>query len=158
MLRSNDEKTVSSPRATAHIAHDRCGGDWPVNAEAQSEEREAGPVSSTANPEPAIEPVSQRFPTLEEQEIVLTLSCPQAREVRVVGDFNNCCQDGTPMQKNGAGVWTVRLMLRSGQYRYRFLVDGAWREDPGASQRAPNASGQFNSILSVPLAVRTSIL
>ena len=158
MLRSNDENTVNSPRATAGTVHDRCGREWPANAEAQSKEREVEPVSPTANPEPAIEPVSERFPTLEEQEILFTLSCPQAREVSVVGDFNNWCQDGTPMQKNGAGEWAVRLMLRSGQYGYRFLVDGAWREDPGASQRAPNASGQFNSILSVPLAVRTSIL
>jgi hypothetical protein len=50
------------------------------------------------------------------------------------------------------------LMLRSGQYEYRFVVDGRWSEDPRASQRVANPYGDFNSVLIVPLAVRTSIL
>ena len=49
-------------------------------------------------------------------------------------------------------------MLRSGQYEYRFVVDGRWIEDPGASQRVASPYGGFNSILKLPLEVRTSIL
>jgi hypothetical protein len=49
-------------------------------------------------------------------------------------------------------------MLRSGQYEYRFLVDGRWSEDPQAAQRAANPHGGYNSVFTVPLAVKTSIL
>jgi hypothetical protein len=49
-------------------------------------------------------------------------------------------------------------MLRSGQYEYRFVVDGRWTEDPQASQSAANPHGGFNLVLTVPLSVRTSIL
>ncbi len=105
-----------------------------------------------------MQPVSERFPALEEQEIILKLFAPQAREVKVAGNFNGWRPEATPLKNTGAGKWVVRLMLRSGQYEYRFVVDGRWSEDPRASQRVANPFGDFNSVLLVPLAVRASIL
>ncbi|HZL77288.1 MAG TPA: glycogen-binding domain-containing protein [Candidatus Limnocylindrales bacterium] len=105
-----------------------------------------------------MQPVSERFPALEEQEIILTLLAPEAREVKVAGNFNGWHPEATPLKNTGAGEWVVRLSLRSGQYEYRFVVDGRWIEDPQASQRVTNPYGDFNSVLIVPLAVRTSIL
>jgi 1,4-alpha-glucan branching enzyme len=105
-----------------------------------------------------VQPISKRFPTLEEEELTLTLLAPQARQVQVVGNFNSWCPEATPMKDTGAGEWVVRLMLRSGQYEYLFVVDGRWMEDPQAVQRAANLHGGYNSVLLVPLAVRTSIL
>ena len=110
------------------------------------------------NPQPPVQPVSERFPALEEQEIILTFFAPEAREVNVAGNFNGWRPETTPLKNTGAGKWVVRLMLRSGQYEYRFVVDGRWREDPRASQRVANPYGGFNSVLMMPLAVRTSIL
>jgi hypothetical protein len=107
---------------------------------------------------PSIQPVAERFPALEEQEVVLTTLAPEAREVNVAGNFNNWHPEATPMKNTGEGNWAVRLMLRAGQYEYRFIVDGQWREDAQASQRVPNPYGSFNSVVIVPLAVRTSIL
>jgi hypothetical protein len=115
-------------------------------------------AAGKANPQPPIQPVSERFPALEEREIILTFFAPEAREVTVAGNFNNWRPDATPLKNTGAGKWVVRLMLRSGQYEYRFVVDGRWSEDPRASQRVANPYGDFNSVLIVPLAVRTSIL
>jgi hypothetical protein len=40
------------------------------------------------NPQPPVQPVSARFPALEEQEIILTLFDPEAREANVAGNFN----------------------------------------------------------------------
>jgi len=105
-----------------------------------------------------IQPISERFPALEEQEIILTLFAPKAREVNVAGNFNSWHPDATPLKNLGAGKWAVRLMLRSGQYEYRFVTGGCWTEDPQAGQRVANPYGSFNSILQVPLQVRTSIL
>ena len=110
------------------------------------------------NPQPPIQPVSERFPALEEQEIILTFFAPKAREVNVAGNFNGWRPDATPLKNTGAGKWIVRLMLRSGQYEYCFVVDGRWNEDPLASQRVANPYGGFNSVLTVPVTVRTSIL
>ena len=120
----------------------------------ETHETAAGQV----DPPPAVQPVSERFPALEEQEIDFTVLAPEAREVSVVGCFNGWRPNATPLKNTGAGTWVVRLMLRSGQYEYRFVVDGRWIEDPGASQRVASPYGGFNSILKLPLEVRTSIL
>jgi hypothetical protein len=37
----------------------------------------------------ANQPVAERFPALEEQEIVLKFVSPTAREVKVAGEFND---------------------------------------------------------------------
>ena len=115
-------------------------------------------AAEKVNPPPAVQPVSERFPALEEQEITFTVLAPEAREVSVVGSFNGWRPNATPLNNTGTGEWAVRLMLRSGQYEYRFAVDGRWSEDPRASQHVANPFGEFNSVLVVPLAVRTSIL
>lgn len=85
------------------------------------------------------------------------LLAPQAREVMVAGNFNSWRPDATPLKDTGDGKWVVCLMLRSGQYEYRFIVDGQWSEDPQAAQRVANPYGGFNSVLIVPLPVRTFI-
>jgi hypothetical protein len=117
------------------------------------------PVSATGKPDPRpqFQPVSARFPALEEQEVVLTLFAPEAKAVYVAGNFNGWRPASTPLKNTGDGQWVVRLMLRSGQYEYRFVVD-RWVEDPRAIRRVVNISGGFNSVLTVPLAVKTSIL
>jgi len=106
----------------------------------------------------SIEPVKERFPALEEEEVLLELLAPEASRVAVAGEFNNWNPIDTPLSNTGQGLWVVRLMLRSGQYEYRFVVDGQWVEDPEAPQRMANSHGGFNSLLTVPLEVRTSIL
>lgn len=114
-------------------------------------------AGKTSSPLP-IQPVAERFPALEEQEVVLTFFAPEAKEVMVAGDFNNWRPQATPLTNLGEGNWEVRLMLRSGQYEYRFVVDGRWSDDAPASPRVPNPYGGFNSVVAVPLEDRESIL
>jgi hypothetical protein len=115
-------------------------------------------AAGTVDPQPTIQPVSERFPALEKQEIILTLLAPDARKVNVAGNFNGWRPQAAPMKNLGDGKWLVRLMLRAGQYEYRFVVDDNWIEDPGAAQRVSNSFGDFNSVLLVPLPVKTSLL
>jgi hypothetical protein len=82
-----------------------------------------------SNPSPPMQPVSERFPALEEQESILTFSAPEAREVQVAGNFNDWRPEATPLKNTGDGKWVARLSLRSGQYEYRLVVDGRWSED-----------------------------
>jgi len=128
-------------------------GEAPLKSNATTES-----AAGKSNPQSPIQPVSERFPALEQQEIILTCFAPEAREVNVAGSFNSWRPDAIPLKNTGHGEWVVRLMLRSGQYEYRFIVDGRWSEDPRASQRVANPYGDFNSVLMVPLIVRTSIL
>jgi 1,4-alpha-glucan branching enzyme len=115
-------------------------------------------AAKKVNTSPSNQPVAERFPALEEQEMVIEFVSPTAREVKVAGEFNDWRPESTPLTKTKDGEWVVRLMLRAGEYEYRLVVDGQWIEDPEVDQRVANPHGGFNSVLRVPLAVRTSIL
>ena len=115
-------------------------------------------AAKKVNSLPSNQPVAERFPALEEQEVVLECVSPTARQVNVAGEFNDWHPESTPLTKTKDGEWVVRLMLRAGEYEYRLVVDGQWIEDPEADLRTANPHGGFNSVLRVPLAVRTSIL
>jgi hypothetical protein len=80
-----------------------------------------------------IEPISERFPALEEQEIAFTYCAPTAKVVQVAGTFNDWRPEANPLEHKGSGEWAARLMLKSGQYEYRFVVDGVWVDDPQAT-------------------------
>jgi hypothetical protein len=41
------------------------------------------------------------------------------------------------------------LLLSPGEYEYRFLVDGQWKDDPMAKRYVGNPFGGFNCVLEV---------
>jgi hypothetical protein len=45
------------------------------------------------------------------------------------------------------GTYRKRLQLPPGQYRYKFLIDGQWFEDPEAEAQLPNAFGTLDSLV-----------
>ena len=57
------------------------------------------------NPQPPIQPVLERFPALEKQEVILTYFDTEAREVKVAGDFNGWIPEASPLKNTGAGKW-----------------------------------------------------
>ena len=105
-----------------------------------------------------VQPISKRFPALEQQEVVLTFFAPGARTVEVAGSFNGWRPAAHPLERIADGEWSVRLMLKSGEYEYRFVADGVWAEDPRAAQRTANPHGGHNSVLNVGLDDRTDLL
>ena len=62
------------------------------------------------SPEPT-EPISERFPALEEQEVVLTFYAPDAHMVGVAGSFNEWNPLANPLEHTADGEWSIRLML-----------------------------------------------
>lgn len=72
---------------------------------------------------------------------------PTAKSVCVAGTFTNWTP--TPMTPITGGIWSKALPLKPGTYEYRFVVDGAWTDDPSASQFAPNPFGTKNSVLRI---------
>jgi hypothetical protein len=74
---------------------------------------------------------------------------PEAREVHVVGSFNGWNPRATPMNRDALGDWSAEVELPTGEHRYRFYVDGEWRDDPSAQQTALNPFGGFDAIMVV---------
>jgi hypothetical protein len=55
---------------------------------------------------------------------------PYARQVFLVGDFNNWNPYSHPLKKTRAGLWEIEIDLPAGDYSYRFIVDGQHTVDP----------------------------
>ena len=72
-----------------------------------------------------------------------------AKSVSVAGTFNDWRPGATEMVSVGDGRWLKELVLASGVYEYRLVVDGEWMPDPLASETAPNPFGETNSVLRV---------
>jgi 1,4-alpha-glucan branching enzyme len=71
---------------------------------------------------------------------------PTARQVSLVGDFNNWDSKAGPMHKRPDGVWHLSVALKPGRYEYRFFADEAWCDDPTAQQKAANSLGTENCV------------
>jgi len=71
---------------------------------------------------------------------------PDAREVYLTGDFTNWSPTVIPMQKQSDGTWLAKIDLESGEYEYKYVVDGNWLADP----LNPVTRGDFgNSLIEI---------
>ena len=73
----------------------------------------------------------------------------QARRVQVAGDFNGWSSVSTPLTNPEPGRWVARLPLQSGRYKYRFVVDGVWTNDPHNPATETNEFGELNNVVEV---------
>jgi len=80
--------------------------------------------------------------------VQVRLRADGARDVRVTGEFSDWSPSGIPLSPEGPGTWAATLRLPPGEYQYRFIVDGEWRDDPEAP-RVQNGLGGTNSLLKV---------
>ena len=71
------------------------------------------------------------------------------KEVVVTGEFTGWAKDKLRLAKSPNGDWTGTIELAPGEYQYRLLVDGEWRDDPTAEARVPNGYGTTNCVLKV---------
>jgi 1,4-alpha-glucan branching enzyme len=77
------------------------------------------------------------------------LEAAEAKEVFLLGDFNNWSPEKHPMQRDENGMWNKTVMLVPGNYEYKFLVDGQWREDPLNDRLCPNCFGTYNNVINL---------
>jgi len=82
-------------------------------------------------------------------EITLTVNAPDAKEVYLAGEFNNWKLDENSRMEQNNGCWSKSISLNSGKYRYRFVIDGNWSEDPGNPLKQVNPYGTMDSLLEV---------
>jgi 1,4-alpha-glucan branching enzyme len=81
--------------------------------------------------------------------VVFICNAPDARDVRLVGDFNDWDEQGQVMQRQPDGAWRTEVMLTHGHHHYRFVVDGHQTLDPFASGVSRDHMGAKVSLLSV---------
>lgn len=91
--------------------------------------------------------LKEKLPSLS--EIIFSLPAPEAKEVHLVGDFNNWKVDNNSRMEHNNGAWIKKLSLKSGRYRYRFVVDGTWTEDAANPEKEINPYGQMDSLIKV---------
>lgn len=66
----------------------------------------------------------------------------------LVGDFNNWDETSHPFCQDRDEAWRVTLELERGRaYAFRYLIDGAWRNEGDADRYAPNPYGGDNSVV-----------
>ncbi len=82
--------------------------------------------------------------------VMFALDAADARQVRVTGEFTNWSREGILMHRDPTDrVWKVTVDIPTGEYEYRFIVDGVWIRDPNNKDYTRNEFGQENSLLIV---------
>jgi len=81
------------------------------------------------------------------KEKIFNFYAPDAKDVYVVGDFNNWeINEDARLLRIKSGVWEHKIFLSPGHYRYKFIVDGLYFEDPENPHKEPNPYGNCDSV------------
>lgn len=73
----------------------------------------------------------------------------KAQSVYVTGSFNDWSLDEAYRLQQEDGRWSVDVPLKPGIYKYQFIVDGRWCEDPANPYQERNSFGEINSLIEV---------
>lgn len=83
------------------------------------------------------------------RKVSFSYYAPEADCVELAGDFTSWEVEPIEMMHSADGTWFTVVPLMPGDYSYRFIVDGDWRDDPLSHCRLPNPFGTDNAVLSV---------
>jgi 1,4-alpha-glucan branching enzyme len=83
------------------------------------------------------------------RRVTFALSAPEAKGVRLAGDFTEWEQSPVDLKKQKNGIWKATVSLAPGSYEYRFLIDGQWTDDPACSTLRSNIFGGHNCVCEV---------
>ncbi len=133
----------------------------PQTPHIQKPQPQIQPQVQVAQEEPQPQTVEAYEPSARMEELVaektkefisaatFLLSAPQAQSVYVTGSFNDWSLDETCRMSNANGTWSLTVPLKPGTYKYQFIVDGKWQEDPRNSMTERNSFGDINSLVEV---------
>ena len=83
-------------------------------------------------------------------KIVFSLRAPEDASVQIAGDFNDWTPEHLELTLNGKGsVWQKTIALSTGDYQYKYLINGNWIPDPENMGVVDDPFGNKNSIISV---------
>lgn len=97
-----------------------------------------------------VDEIRSPAPKIFKNRVTFEYFNPAARSVYLVGDFNQWDEGATPMQRDDNGNWTAgREFFFPGRYRYKFLVDGRWLQDPLNSRQEEDGYSSKNSLFTI---------
>jgi len=76
-------------------------------------------------------------------------AAPEAKEVFIIGDFNDWDSTANPLKKQPDGNWLGQIQLNHGHHHYLFLVDGKPALDPRAQGVGRNEKNEKVSLIAV---------
>ncbi len=76
-------------------------------------------------------------------------AAPKAKNVKILGDFNNWDSGSAPAMKLKGAEYMASLELPFGQeFQFRYLIDNeAWENDAAADKYVPSPYGVENSVV-----------
>ena len=86
---------------------------------------------------------------IKRRRVTFSFESSDAKEVILIGDFNNWSKIKHPMKSNNDGMWNKSVMIPPGRYEYKFLVDRQWEEDPQNDQICLNSFGTYNNVFNL---------
>jgi cyclomaltodextrinase / maltogenic alpha-amylase / neopullulanase len=82
--------------------------------------------------------------------VTFHMMAPNANQVYLAGSLNGWSDNSDLMQdEDGDGVFSITIELDPGEYEYKFVVDGNWKEDPQAADYTDDGHGGRNGIVKV---------
>jgi 1,4-alpha-glucan branching enzyme len=80
-----------------------------------------------------------------------TVLIPGAKQVFLVGSFNDWSKGATPMKiVDGSSLWSVDVPLIQGEYTFMYVIDGVrWMTPPHAEDFVTDGFGQTNGVVIV---------
>jgi 1,4-alpha-glucan branching enzyme len=119
------------------------------SAKPTSAQLSAAPPKAALQPkgvQPKGQPARSRVPR---RAVRFVLGVSGARNVSVVGTFNQWNPGATPLRCTGGVKWFTYVRLALGRHEYRFVVDGKGVDEPTARKYVPNPSGGKNAVILV---------
>lgn len=93
------------------------------------------------------EPKERETPSMA-RDILFNVSAPNAKDIYVVGDFNNWnTADDYRLSRLEDGRWEKKLGLSPGRHKYKFIIDGEWVQDSQNNDHEQNSFGTFDSVI-----------
>lgn len=117
--------------------------------EVREEEIETPNIENTFQ---SMTPKMQEIVREETEKLFTTkfmIAAPGAKSVYVTGSFNDWSLDDSCRLKEVNGRWETDIPLKPGVYKYQFIVDGVWKEDPSNTRKERNSFGDINSLIEV---------
>src|SRR2546427_621975 len=81
--------------------------------------------------------------------VVFICRASQAKQVCLMGDFNDWHPSAHPMKRQPDGAWRLEIALSHGHHHYLFVVDGRPMLDPRAQGVARNIQNEKVSLIAV---------
>jgi len=78
-----------------------------------------------------------------------SLVAPEALSVYITGSFNDWSLDESCRMQQDNERWIAQIPLKPGTYKYQFIIDGKWQEDPNNGRQERNSFGDINSLIEV---------